>query len=67
MGPPREPTHTLTFHDFADAMDGLAFLIDHGYKELTGSLERLLPRSVRLVPGRSLGLRRGTFVLLWME
>jgi hypothetical protein len=40
-------------------MGGLAFLVERGYRELKGSLERLVPRS--------LGLRRGTFVLVWME
>jgi hypothetical protein len=60
-----EPTHTLTFADFFEAMDGLAFLVRNGYRELKGSLERLVPKSVRVVAGKSLGLRRGTFVLVW--
>jgi hypothetical protein len=49
-------THTLTFHDFFEARDGLAYLVEHGYRQLRGSLEQLVPRSVRLVPGRSLGV-----------
>ena len=55
--PPRE--HTLTFPDFFDAMDGLRFLVEHGYRELKGSLEQLVPRSARIVSGMAFGLRRG--------
>ena len=66
MGPRRE--HTLTFADFADAMDALRFLVQHGYRELKGSLERLVPKSARIVAGTAFGLRRGTFVLCgWTE
>jgi hypothetical protein len=40
-------THTLTFPTFADAMDALTLLVQHGYRQLHGS--RLVPKSVRIV------------------
>jgi hypothetical protein len=67
MSPPRERTHTLTFPDCFEAMDGLALLVRHGYREFEGFAGTLVPRSARLVPGRSFGLRRGTVVLVWMD
>ena len=46
--------------DFDVALQGLQFLIAHGYRELRGNLERLEPKTARIVPGRALGLWNAT-------
>jgi hypothetical protein len=49
-------THIVTFTGFCQADDALALLVQHGYKKLEGSLEKLVPKTVRLVAGKAFGL-----------
>jgi hypothetical protein len=41
--------------------------VQHGYRQLHGSLERLVPKSVRLMAVRAFGLRCGQFVVVGMD
>jgi len=60
-------THTLTFRSLHEALDALTLLVERGYKQLHGSLEKLVPKSARLVAGKAFGLRRGHFVVVWKD
>jgi hypothetical protein len=60
-------THVIAFTDFFEALDALKLLVRHGYRRLEGSLERLAPKTARLVDGKALGLPRGRFVVVWMD
>jgi hypothetical protein len=46
-------THTARFSDFALVHDAMTLLARHGYRELHSSLERLVPKSFRLVGGKA--------------
>jgi hypothetical protein len=59
-------THTATFSDFASADDAVRFLTRHGWKKL-GTLDKLVPQSVRLIAGTAVGLPRGVYVVVWKD